>query len=367
MVAEAVGGQDLVFVVNTQQEYWRREFKGQIHEKDSSYQQEILLLISQGICPVFQIDDDPSEFEFLATLPENSIIVWCHSDERYDLNFNKLISQLQAVRLVLRPYRLHAINLRRIFRSFMQTVVNLSYASNFSFVLRVIRWQIRGLEMAWRQFRVARMYRLKNKEFLNIPIGYTNIFAVSMLKSFNELDLSTDLSLFDVSERNTAGFGNREVSFSGQVGQVVRETAIRATRNFPQASIVCRNSYGASNVLGAEVKKNGLEYISMFRDSRAVLCPPGNISGESFRIFETVLMRRIPLAMNAVTSDPNYVLPFKNFGAWKGSYRWGSLITTALATKIEVLDEIVRKNFIDLKDQVRQTRHELNEIVNKLN
>jgi hypothetical protein len=365
VIAEAVGRQNLVFVVNTQQEYWRREFKGQIHEKDSSYQQKILLLISQGICPVFQIDDDSSEFEFLASLPENSIIVWCHSDERYDLNFNKQISQLPAVRLVLRPYRLHTINPRRILRSLIQTTINLQYASNFTFVLRVIRWQIRGLEMAWRQFRIVRMYKMKNKEFLNIPIGYTNIFAVSMLKSFNELDLSTDLSLFDVSERNTAGFGNKEVSFSGQVGQVIRETSIRAARKFPQASIICRTSYGASNILGAEVKKNGLEYISMFRDSKAVLCPPGNISGESFRIFETVLMGRIPLAMNAVTSDPNYFLPFKNLGSWNGCYRWGSLISTALATKIEVLDEIVRKNFIDLKDQVRQIRHELSDILNK--
>ena len=130
VIEESTGNPSLVFVINTQQEYWRREFKGEIFEKDSFYQQKILLLISRGICPIFQIDDDTSEFEFLESLPENSIIIWCHSDESYDLTFNKRISQIRAVRLVLRPYRLHSLNARRVLRSFVQTIANLQYASN---------------------------------------------------------------------------------------------------------------------------------------------------------------------------------------------------------------------------------------------
>lgn len=367
MIDEVDTNPDLVFIVNTQQEYWRREFKGKIIEKDSSYQEQILLLISQGFCPIFQIDDDSSEFEFIASLPENSIILWCHSDERYDLEFNKKISELQAVRLVLRPYRLHSLNSRRILRSFVQTIVNLQYASNSTFVLRVIRWQLRGLAMTWRQYRVVRMYRSKNLDFWNIPIGYTNIFAVSMLESFNQKGVTPDLSLFEVSERNATGFGSTEVTFSGQVGQVIRETAIRATKKFPEASVISRTTYGASNILGTEVRKNGLEYINILKGSKAILCPPGNISGESFRIFETILMRRVPLAMNAVTSDPNYVLPFGNFGSWQGCYRWGSLISLAIAEKVEVLEELVQMNFVSLKDQIHQIHFQLNKIVNEEN
>jgi hypothetical protein len=186
-----------------------------------------------------------------------------------------------------------------------------------------------------------------------------------MLESFNENEIPADMSLFEVSAKFANGFGRQEVTFSGQVGQVVRETAIRATERFPQASITRRKSYGASNVLGIEVKKNGLEYLLTLRESKAILCPPGNISGESFRIFETVLMRRIPLAMNAVTSDPNYVLPFKFSGPWQKSYCWGSLISSLLKSKTEVLDELVRRNFDNYQEQIRETKNFLLEEVSK--
>lgn len=361
MEIELLSTNNLVFIVNSQQEYWRREFSGQIIEKNNSYRELVLSIISRGICPIFQIDNDSSELDFLKTLPENSIIIWCHADEQYDLHFNQKISNLDSVRLILRPYRLDKLSLFRIFRSIFQTIRNLKYASNLKFVLRVIRWQGRGFAMARRQSSIKKMYKANDKLFLNIPIGYTNIFAVSLLESFDVTESYSNTSLFKVSSKHITAFGHKAVTFSGQIGQVVRETAIKAAERIPVASITCRSSYGASNVFLPDVRKNGLEYVSTLRESVGVLCPPGNISGETFRIFETILMQRIPLAMNSVTSDPNYTLPFRHFGPWQKSYSWGALLTSALEADLGILEDLAKQNFIDFQEQIKELQNFLEE------
>jgi hypothetical protein len=346
----------LLFVVNSQQEFWRREYGGKIFEKNESFQELLLELISNGYTPIFQLDNEFSELNFLETLPPNSIIAWCHADERYDLNFNKKLSEISAIRLVLRPYRISNFTFKKFFRSVSQTVTNLKYAKGLSFVLKIILWQFRGMAMQYRQLRVYRYYVKNQKEYLNILIGYTNIFAVSLIETLRDETTPDNSSLFGLVSRTELKFGPTEVTFAGQVGQVVRETSIRSLSCIPEAVVICRNSYGASNVLDSDVRRKGMEYISNLKNSRFVLCPPGNISGESFRIFETVLMRRIPLAMANVTSDPSYEVPFKYHGYWQSLLDWGGFVKEALATESEILTEIARKNFVFYATSLQETR-----------
>jgi hypothetical protein len=346
----------LLFVVNSQQEFWRREYGGKIFEKNESYQEVLSGLISLGHTPIFQVDDNFSELDFLETLPPDSIIAWCHADERYDLSFNKRLSEISAVRLVLRPYRISNFTLKKLFRSFSQTAINLKYAKNLSFALKIILWQFRGLAMLFRQLRVKRYYDKNQKEYLNILIGYTNIFAVSLVETLTSESTSANSSLFALISRTDLQFGQTKVTFAGQVGQVVRETSIRSLSYIPEAVVVCRNSYGASNVLDSEVRKRGVEYISSLKSSRFVLCPPGNISGESFRIFETVLMRRIPLAMANVTSDPSFEVPFKYYGNWQSRRDWGHFVKEALITESKLLTDIATNNFVFYTTSLKETR-----------
>jgi hypothetical protein len=339
-------------IANTQQEYWRREFKGEVYEKDKNYQDLLQDLISRDVCPVFQIDNDEIELNFLETLKPNSVIVWCHSDESYDIDFNRRISGISAVRLILRPYKLPSIRISSILYSIWQTLINLRYSPNSVFALKILMWQFRGLSMVLRQYQIKRIYSKKKKFFKNFPIGYTNIFAYSMLESIREKRYSEGTSLFKVSEESFFGLGSKALTFSGQIGQVVRETAIKAASNFPDAHLICRSSYGASNVLDEEVKRNGLEYFELLKDSRSVLCPPGNISGESFRVFETVLMRRIPLVKSFVTSDPCYEAPIELPVDWQRGPSWGSLINGALKSDLNSLELISNKNFLQFQDDI---------------
>lgn len=346
----------LVFVVNSQQEFWRREFQGQIVHKDETYQIVLLNLIARGIRPIFQIDKDIAELEFLRSLPSDSVIVLCHSDETYDLDFNKTLSQLDSIHLILRPYRLSGFSIRNFFNSLFRTILNLKYASSPKFAMRVILWQGRGLLMQIRQMKIKRIYGRSNKNYRNILIGYTNIFAVSLIESTFVLDQKSDLSLFDLIADQDLFFGSNSVTFSGQVGQVIRETSINALSKIPDALIIRRNTYGASNVFKDDVKKKGSEYIQTLKNSKFVLCPPGNISGESYRIFETILMRRIPIAMEYVTSDPNYQLPFKYRGPWQSRLSWRSAIKSALLTKSDILENLASSNFEYYRSELQATK-----------
>ena len=356
MSVETTKVKNLVFVVNTQQEFWHREYQGVIYEKNESYQQVLIDLIAKGYCPVFQVDDDPSEFQFLATLPKESLVAWCHSDERFDLDFNRRISETSAIKLVLRPYRLNRFSLKKLFRALIQTFVNLRYSKSITFALKLFLWQGRGISMQYRQLRIRRLYSKNQKKYLDILIGYTNVFASSFLSSKEFSQSTPDMSLFDLISPQELKFGDRAVTFSGQTGQVVRETALIALSKFPESFLLCRDSYGASNVIDGDVRTRGLEYVEILRQSRLVLCPPGNISGESFRIFETILMRRIPVAMGSVTSDPNYELPFKFLGEWNSRFSWGGVIKGALKSDSLVLRNLAQSNFDYYKEEISRTR-----------
>ncbi len=346
----------LVFVVNSQQEFWRREYRATIIEKDDTYQKVLLSLIAKGIRPIFQIDKDFSELEFLSSLPSDSIIAWCHSDETYDLYFNKVLSKIDSINLILRPYRLSGFSVRNLLISLLHTFLNLKYARSIGFAIRVIIWQWRGLLMQIRQTRIKRLYARNNKNYRNILIGYTNIFAISLLESGFVSDPKSELSFFESFSKQKNVFGSYPVTFSGQIGQVIRETSINAILGIPNALVILRSAYGASNALDADVKKNGSEYIEVLKNSKLVLCPPGNISGESFRIFETILMRRIPIIMECVTSDPNYLVPFKYRGEWQSRHSWGRLIKEALLTRTDILDELATRNFEFYRSELKATR-----------
>ena len=315
---------ELVFVVNTQQEFWAREFGGVIIQKNDNFINIVRDLTSQKIRPVVQLDKDFTELEALATLPENSIIGWCHSDETFDLAFNSAIAEIKSLHTILRPYHLEESTMSNSLKSLSYTVSNLRMSRSLNDVLRTIAWQFRGFGMQTRQHKILRKYRKANKRFRNIPIGYTNVFALSLLavldKNKEPIQSILDLQL------NGLNQSQRSVNFVGQSGQIVRESAIRSLEKIDLGHVVRRSSYGASNVIDQSVAALGKEYIELLLRSQFVLCPPGNISGQTFRCFETISLGRIPLVMNHVTSDPNFTRPYSYGDLLPSTGSWAKLL-----------------------------------------
>ncbi len=342
----------LVFLVNSQHEFWRREFSGLIVEKDENYLDSIQNLIGRGHLPIVQIDNDFAEINQLKTLPKNSIIGWCPSDETFEIAFNRELVKVDAFKLILRPYKLEKTKLINSLSSLAYTFSNLQSARSLSEVVRTFRWQLRGYSMQWRQSKILKMHSRNKRRFHNIPIGYTNIFALSLAL---KLGATSTQSLLKSSEPGD-GFPGMSISFVGQSGQIVREFAIRAAESNQFGSIVRRSSYGASNVIDSTVSARGADYVSQIAASRFVLSPPGNISGESFRTYEAMVMSRIPLVLNHVTSDPNFKSRYKYLNAFKSKRNWRQFLAEAEKIDNRTLHQIINENLEAAKSEVEKLK-----------
>jgi hypothetical protein len=231
--------------------------------------------------------------------------------------------------------------MRNIFKAVMYSISNLREATSFRDIGRLIAWQVRGIGVVFRQVRIILDFKVKSRKYINIPIGYTNIFAQSLSRFANAED---GISLFNLSATNPPDAQESSISFTGQSGQIVREVAIRALEKEDLARVIRRSGYGASNVLDSEVTRNGDEYLKNLLDSTFVLCPPGNISGETFRLFETTVIQRLPLFMPHVTSDPNFKSSYQCGSVVSESRSWSVLIKGVASIDRSTYSQLTRLN-----------------------
>lgn len=346
---------ELVFVVNTQQEFWAREFGALVIEKDENFIEVIKDLVSRQIRPVVQLDKDSVELQELATLPEGSVIGWCHSDETFDLAFNYAIAEIKALHTIMRPYHLEKSTVVNSIKSLSYTFSNLQMARSLSDVLRTFAWQFRGYGMQIRQYRILHKYRKANRNFVNIPIGYTNVFAMSLV-GFSQKDGNKHESILGIQPK-PAKQSQSNIIFVGQSGQIVREAAIRTLEKSELGTVIRRSGYGASNVIDRSVASFGKEYVELLLNSQFVLCPPGNISGQSFRYFEVITLGRIPLVMDHVTSDPNFRSGYLRGDLLPKSGSWMKMLDESQKISGYEISALVQKNSELAKNEVQALKN----------
>jgi hypothetical protein len=332
---------NLVFLVNSQQEFWSRELNGEIVPKDENFRQTLRELISNRVTPIVQIDEDLGELNFLKSLPKNSIIGWCPSDEAYKFKFNHELARIDSLALILRPYKLSWPSISNITKAVSYSAFNVKQTRNVAELLRMAAWQLRGFGVVIRQALILFDYKVNSRKFINIPIGYTNIFAKSFCSILN-VENGASLLKFDMAVQ-VPPIQSR-VSFMGQSGQIVREVAIRALEKENADFVVRRSGYGASNILEADVLKKGEEYIRNLMAAAFALCPPGNISGESFRLFETTVLKRLPIFLENVTSDPNFKCKFLCGSIYAKNSGWSKLIKGANSIDEQMYKNMVKRN-----------------------
>ena len=341
----------MIAIVNSQCEYWKREFGADIIIKDLSFQSNVLELIRKGIKPVIQIDNDLNEFKFLSKLPEKSIIVWVHSDEALDISFNRKIMKLDSVSLILRPYHLNNPEIKNLKFSALYLLKNMQHAKSIVEYSKMYFWFWRGLGMYFREKKIIKMLMKEQKPFHNFPLGYTDVFCKSFLKisGFQPNISNQSLLIKEFSPKLTPVYG---LSFVGQVGQIVRTVAIRSAEIAPESIVIKRTEYGAGNYDDNVVQTNGLEYVRMVLSSKFVLCPPGNISGNSFRIHETVVSKRVPIVIASPLSDPNFVSPVNDLFMGSLIHSWDKIIKLLPLISEDQYESLVDSNFDILQNQI---------------
>lgn len=353
----------MIAIVNSQSEYWRREFGAEIIFKDSSFQTHVLELIQKGIVPVVQIDKDLVELQFLSRLPQKSIIGWMHSDESFDISFNKKIINLNSVALILRPYHLNNPKIKNLKLSALYFLTNVNHVKSTVELTKMFFWFWRGLGMYYREKKIIQMAIKKQKPFHNFPLGYTDVFCKSYLKTSGFEMLSPRQSL--LSQQFTPRIISVNfLSFVGQVGQIVRTVAIRSAESALDSKIIKRINYGAGNYEDKNVQTNGLEYVRMVLSSRFVLCPPGNISGNSFRIHETVVSKRVPIVISNPLSDPNFVSPVDKLFMGSNVQSWDQIIKFLPTMSEHQYRSFVDSNFKILQNQIFVAKSVIEKIIN---
>lgn len=345
----------MIAIVNSQCEYWKREFGATVIVKKKNFQNVVKKAIDNGLKPVIQIDDDLDELNFLSELPKNSFIGWLYADESLNLSFNKKVSRLESISIILRPYHLNPQKMRNIKSSLTYIAGNLKQIRSGVEFIKAFLWFWRGLGMYSREWKIMQMMKRQNRLFYNFPLGYTDVFCYSYLNTCGSETIDRNQSLLSRILPSKI-VQTKSLSFVGQVGQIVRMLAIRCAEIAPNSIVIRRDVYGAGNYETKDVRVNGLEYVRILLSSKFVLCPPGNISGNTFRIHETVIARRVPLVISNPLSDPNFESPVASLFPGEKITSWNKLITEIESVTPEKYQELVNTNFWVLNNQIKNAR-----------
>jgi len=73
--------------------------------------------------------------------------------------------------------------------------------------------------------------------------------------------------------------------------------------------LVERDRYGGTLGGNEATRASGIEYVEVLTKSTSFLCPPGNYSGHSFRILESLVCGALPIVASNVITDPLFQDP----------------------------------------------------------
>jgi hypothetical protein len=302
----------LLFVfTQNQSQYWSREFKAKTISGNENTFEKIHEIVDSGHCPVVEVINFEAQF---LTFPANSLIALLSTDEKYDLELNSSVLNCKAFKAVIRPYKIPERSISLICKAFWTGLVEGAKHFSSQTPRKLVGWGIEGIGMIKRQSRIRQMIVDSGKTVINIPLGYTDFFAETFLENLkiesNKIYLK-DKSLLEIAIASGAFIQDKvyKFVFIGQIGQIVRQFAISALEGFSSKKLVIRVTYGG--VSNDENRKLGIgkEYVIGLTESQISVCPPGNISGNSYRIMESLICGAFPAVMSNVLCDPMFQSP----------------------------------------------------------
>lgn len=332
---------NLVVFGNSQQEFWRREFQAKILPKTGNYLIAIQELIDVGIRPIVQIGQNCEEIVELQEFPKNSLIVHLYADETYQIANNIKLIRLPSAYKILRSYPIPRIQILGIFSSLASFLTDVFHSSKQLSKKKLIRYWAAGIVMASRQILIKLLETVYRRESESFSLGYTDIFCKSYLRTvktrFKEV-IDDESSLFSISDNTLDKIiksKDFDLCFVGQRGNVVREIAVEQSSKVKNSRIVIRDKFGGSLGFNDSTEDTGTEYLEILLNSRFNLCPPGNYSGYSFRIMESLVCATNPIINNYPLTDPFFTNPLQMLQAKKVPRSWKTLISSEL-DKVEV-------------------------------
>lgn len=333
----------MLIIGQDQKEYMRREFGAEFVGNLDDNRFSINEFIAAGIKPVIQVGTQFYEFDFLESLPNNSIIVHLFADEIYSPVINRKIIRMNSVAGIIRSYPLYRFSISKIVKSLIFTWDDIDSADFLKDFIPVSKQFLAGLIMVKRQIAILLSENIYRKKSCLIPLGYTDHFAHSFLRKeeLSNNDSTQSLIMCKI-QTDTSGSKPYLFVFLGQRGQILRELAINIGKKYLNSYIKVRRAYGG--VVPGEVNDlTGVENVEAMQKSNFTIVPPGNYSAQTFRLCEAIICNSIPLTKNFIASDPLYSAS-KNLNITLGKAKsWKVLLNQAQKlTEIERIELLGR-------------------------
>ena len=359
---------ELVIFGNAQQEFWRREFQAKVIPKTGNYLEEIQNLVDSGIMPIVQIGQNPAEIAELMKFPKKSLVIHLYADETYRVKNNIRVMRLPATYKILRSYPTPRIRIQNIFYSTISSFLDIKNSkfkiSNSNFV----RFWAAGMVMSLRQVSIRILGILFRKSSIVCPLGYTDIFCISFLnyKDYQLQETSAENeSLFLITEKNIQDILQNKkntICFVGQRGNIAREIAVEEISKTPNSIVIVRDRFGGSIGFNGSTDKTGIEYLKIMLESKFTICPPGNYSGYSFRLMESLLCFTYPIINNYPLTDPLFTNPVHAFENKYFPKTWRKLISNVLTQDFSNVSRNIQIARFDLQKKVDILKFELNNL-----
>ena len=346
---------------NDQTEYWMREFGFLVHKMNDANQSVLRNLVESGMTPLVAVEKNLEAFR---GFPPDSLIALLNADEKYDSELNAAILNCVVFKATIRMYRVPEASYRGIFKALLIGLLESLKVLNFITPKRFAGWSIEGIGMAKRQSRMARDIENSGKTIINVPLGYTDFFAETFLEKLKHTESMEVLkidSLLEIAVKSNfiSKSKKNKFAFIGQLGHLVRQYAIEALRKFDLKILIVRDGYGGVSNEENRKLRIGEEYVDGLMESCVSVCPPGNISGNSYRIMESLICGAYPAVMSSVLCDPLFespvieVLPGRKPHTW---YRYLKKLEKVSEVKLQLS---VLENLHKFRDEIKVAKLEI--------
>jgi len=247
------------------------------------------------------------------------------------------VNRIESIKCVFIQYL--PSNQRTKFGSIIKFVLH-----NPIFLSQKVFWQT--TRNACRTYLEMRRMKFRIPVF-SFPLGYSDRFAIE-LKNLGLLPDET-FSLFEKEIYNKSLRGD-SVSFIGQKGRWYRRLMVDYFERNAGATIFKYGSFGGFTHLPQTT-----EYALSILSSKFVVCPPGNVSSQSFRYYEAIALGAVPIVTEVSLQDWNTHEYWPRNTSWKNSNFIDVWISLKKLNGKE-LNSLIYELRFKISDQISNTR-----------
>lgn len=238
---------------------------------------------------VFVACTEPQNWiSFLLEREEKSVVFFLLGNETYDIHKYEFFNNFPSIKhvFIYNPPRRNVLyGVKAILGFIFDDPISI-------FSTRFYRSLKNAFDFALRSRNLKLRY-----QWTEFPLGYTNRFirelkAIGLISDFRE-------SVFNIKEIDLLK-SQKKVGFIGQSGSWVRQRVLFAVQKSQRVSFALASNWGGKN----DVSEG--DYAKSIINCRANLVPPGNLTNQTFRYAECLVLWRLPSAPPITIQDHHY-------------------------------------------------------------